>query len=98
MAMLSQNKCSAIILPPSQWAIVAIESLNFLLVGGIVLPSGVFICLENVPSISPTTQVQSPLPKLTGCLVILVSGAKENKGVSISICSGFKPVVILPSG
>ena len=72
---LSQKSDSAIILPFFHWPIVAIEILKGFPVGAIVLPSGVGIGRENVPVITPVTQVHSPEPNLMGWILIRVSGA-----------------------
>ena len=71
--------------------------LSFLPVGGIVFPSGVFIGLENVPCMLPTTAVQCPLAILIGCAVILVSGTATNMALRSSMCRSM-PWVSCPSG
>src|SRR5512143_3212934 len=94
---LSQNSHSWSILPSFQWPIVAMASLNFFPVGGIVLPSPIGIGLENVPDMTPVTQVHSPDPNLMGCSLMLVSGAYTNMALRSSMCFAM-PFVSCPSG
>jgi hypothetical protein len=96
-ARLSQNKYSSSIMPSFQCPTVHITNLKDFPVGGIALPSGVGIGFVNVPSIMPITLVHAPEANLTGCSLMMVSGAYTNISFKSAMCLAI-PLVRCPSG
>src|SRR6185369_17681634 len=95
---LSQKRCSSAMHPFFHFAMVAIEILTFLPVGGMDLPSGIFIGSEKVASNTPVATVQSPEPKEMGCEVIRESGVPLKRPLLMSETCCSIPCVTLPSG